>query len=93
MIRRMGQARSADRPFFSVLTLIDIRDTIQMLVKLGKEIFIEGIDNESSAKCFENLRLNNELVCRYIQGYYYSSPIPKDEFLTFLEHRNSRTAD
>lgn len=72
---------------------IVIRDTIQMLVKLGKEIFIEGIDNESSAKCFENLRLNNELVCRYIQGYYYSSPIPKDEFLTFLEHRNSRTAD
>lgn len=69
-----------------------IRDTIQMMKKLDKEVFIEGIDKESSAKCFENLivdGIENKFGVDYIQGYYYSSPLPKNEFLKFLKRRNS----
>jgi len=27
----------------------------------------------------------SELQCEYIQGYYYSRPVPQDEFVKFIE--------
>ena len=43
--------------------------------KSGFEITAEGIENEEMAKTMY------ELGCTYLQGYYFSKPLPLDEFL------------
>ncbi|MCR4742128.1 MAG: EAL domain-containing protein [Treponema sp.] len=54
---------------------IVVDSTIHMLNGLKKKILIEGIENESYAKIFE------DLGCSLLQGYYYSKPLPKKDFL------------
>lgn len=51
-----------------------------MLHSLGTKIVAEGV---------ETLDMVNKLVelgCDYLQGYYYSRPIPKEKFLEFIEN-------
>lgn len=43
--------------------------------KSGFEITAEGIENEEMAKTM------HELGCTYLQGFYFSKPLPLDEFL------------
>lgn len=50
-----------------------------MLHSLGTRIVAEGV---------ETLEMANALIalgCDYLQGYYYSRPIPKDKFLEFIQ--------
>lgn len=56
--------------------------TTVMLNKLKKNIVAEGVENQE----IFNLMLSNNI--RYIQGFYHSKPLPKDEFLTFIESKN-----
>ena len=46
---------------------------------MNMQIVVEGIETESLVKKFSKLQ------CEYIQGYYYSKPIPKDEFVDFIQ--------
>ncbi len=32
----------------------------------------------------------SDLQCGFIQGYYYSKPIPHDDFVEFIDRRNNR---
>ncbi|MGN0166223.1 MAG: EAL domain-containing protein [Lachnospiraceae bacterium] len=57
---------------------IVLRDTINMIKDMNMEIVVEGIETE------ELVRLYCDLECEYIQGYYYSKPIPKDAFTEFV---------
>ena len=43
------------------------------------EIVVEGIETQTMAKQFTDLN------CDYIQGYYYSKPIPQNDFVRFIE--------
>lgn len=52
--------------------------TLQMLKKLGKRIVVEGVENE------EMVTLLTENGCDYMQGYYYSKPLPQADYLAFL---------
>ena len=54
---------------------IVVDSTIHMLNGLKKKILIEGIENEEYVKIFE------ELGCSLLQGFYYSKPLPKKDFL------------
>lgn len=54
-----------------------IRDVIQMMHDLGKEMIIEGVEEKWQ---FDRLR---EFGADTIQGYYFSKPIPADEAITF----------
>ena len=50
-----------------------------MLHSLGTRIVAEGVET------LEMVNALVELGCDYLQGYYYSRPIPKDKFLEFIE--------
>ncbi len=53
-----------------------------MLHSLGTKIVAEGV---------ETLEMANALIdlgCDYLQGYYYSRPIPKAQFLEFIENND-----
>nr|WP_263281874.1 EAL domain-containing protein [Colwellia psychrerythraea] len=51
---------------------------ITMAQKLGLKVIAEGIETEEQ----KNLLYN--AGCNYGQGYYFSKPIPADEFLQLL---------
>ena len=55
-----------------------LSDTINLFHSIGFEIVVEGVEDEKSLEFF------NDLGCEYIQGYYYSKPLEKEEFISFL---------
>ena len=58
---------------------IILKNTIKMVKDMNMKIVVEGIENEQLVRHF------SELECEYIQGYYYSKPIPKTEFVKFIK--------
>ena len=56
---------------------IVIENTVKMIKSLGMKIVVEGVETEQQLNQFIALR------CDYIQGYYFSRPLPKDEFVAF----------
>ncbi len=63
---------------------IVLQNTVKMLKDMNMEIVVEGIETEKMVEQF------TELNCDYIQGYYYSKPIPEDDFVDFVKkaHQN-----
>ncbi|MGN0637873.1 MAG: EAL domain-containing protein [Huintestinicola sp.] len=57
---------------------IVLRHTVEMLRSLKKKIVAEGVETA------EMVKLLSDIGCDYLQGYYYSKPIPPDAFITFL---------
>ena len=55
---------------------------IQMIHGMKLEIVSEGIETAEQYKIMEDLGIN------YIQGYYFSKPLPKNEFLEFIKEQN-----
>ncbi len=58
---------------------------IKMAEQLGKKSTAEGVETKSQ---FDFLRRNG---CNVVQGYYYSKPLPRDEFLCFIEKQDFHT--
>ena len=48
---------------------------IKTFTTMGFETTAEGIENEEMSK------MMRDRGCSYFQGYYYSKPLPIDEFL------------
>ena len=57
---------------------IVLRHTVEMLRSLKKKIVVEGVETK------EMVKLLSDIGCDYLQGYYYSKPVPPDAFITFL---------
>ena len=57
---------------------IILQNTINMIKDMDMKIVVEGVETEELVKYFSHLE------CEYIQGYYYSKPIPKNDFVTFI---------
>lgn len=57
---------------------IVVENTIRMIKDMDMKIVVEGIETAELAKLFSSLE------CEYIQGYYYSKPLPKMEFINFI---------
>ncbi len=55
---------------------------ITMAQKLGLKVIAEGIETE------EQMKLLLDTGCDYGQGYYFSRPIPEDEFMQLLSRTN-----
>ena len=53
-------------------------NTIRMIKDMNMDIVAEGIEDEETLKKFE------EMGCDFIQGFYFSKPLPKDEFVKFI---------
>lgn len=60
-------------------------NTIRMIKDMNMDIVAEGIEDEETLKKFE------EMGCDYIQGFYFSKPLPRDEFVKFIrDHLEKR---
>lgn len=68
----------ADQAEQSEMQII-LQNTIRMLRGLNLEIVVEGVETK------EQLDLMTQLNCDYIQGYHFSKPLPKTEFIQFIE--------
>ncbi|MCR5282665.1 MAG: EAL domain-containing protein [Lachnospiraceae bacterium] len=69
-----------DREFFSESITSEasvwiLQKIIEMAEGLGIRILCEGVENE------EQVKLLRELGCYYVQGYFYSKPMPFDEYM------------
>lgn len=62
--------------------MIVLRSTLQMIHSLGKKILVEGVESQ------EMVDILKEIGCNYMQGYFFSKPIPEDEYLLFLKEKN-----
>ena len=57
-----------------------------MIQEMGLKIVSEGVETEEQYKHLEKIGID------YIQGYYFSKPLPADEFLGFVRERNVKMA-
>ena len=58
---------------------IVLKNTIQMIKAMNMKIVVEGVETEDMVRVF------SKLECEYIQGYYFSKPMPRDEFTQFIQ--------
>lgn len=61
---------------------IVLNHTVSMIKDLGMKIVVEGVEDAQLLKRF------TDLGCDYIQGYYFSKPIPKLDFIEFIKSKN-----
>ena len=61
---------------------IVIQSTINMFRKIDKKLLIEGVETEEGKDYFE------KAGCKYIQGYYFSKPLPAKDFIEFIKEKN-----
>lgn len=75
-----------DKSFIDEINNPDYRaivtNTIKMLKDLNLKILSEGVEVEGQ------LGFLNEQECDYIQGYYFSKPLPKKEFIAFMQEQS-----
>lgn len=58
-----------------------IQSAIQIAQLLGLETVVEGVET------VEDMRRVKDMGCDLIQGYYYSRPLPRDDFENYLQGR------
>jgi len=61
----------------ALLTIL--KKTIDMIKRMDMQIVAEGIETKEMLNTFE------EFGCDYIQGYYFSKPLTKFDFVKFIE--------
>ena len=59
-----------------------IKNTVRMMQGINKKLIMEGAETR------ETVELLSSLSCEYIQGFYFSKPLPEPEFIRFLEENN-----
>ena len=59
-----------------------VRNTIKMMRDIDKKLVAEGVETK------ENLDYLEKIGCHFIQGYYFSKPLPEDEFVMFIKEHN-----
>ena len=60
-----------------------IKHTVAMLKSIGVKIVVEGVETVECFEAFEKLGVD------YIQGYYFSKPLPATEFVEFMMKKGS----
>ncbi len=53
-----------------------------MMKSLNMRIVVEGVETE------EMLNRFSELGCEFIQGYYFSKPLPEKEYVEFIREKH-----
>ena len=68
-----------DKVFDSKINAV-LKYNIRLLKEIGMEIVVEGVETEAALKQFEGMG------CDFIQGYYFSRPLPQREFVEFIKN-------
>ena len=66
------------------VAMMVLQHTIRMIKEVNKKIVVEGVETKE---------MMDFLVgegCDYLQGYYFSKPIPQEKYLEFLEQVSPR---
>ena len=58
---------------------IIVEASVRMAKQLGLSVIAEGVETQ------EQLDFLSSIKCDIVQGYYYSRPIPPEEFEAFME--------
>lgn len=58
---------------------IILESSVDMILKLGKAIVAEGVETRAQVEYL------TELGVEYLQGYYFSRPIPEEQYLKFIK--------
>lgn len=61
---------------------IVIKNTVKMIKDMNMEVVVEGVETQEALEIFSGLQ------CDYIQGYFFSKPIPRNEFIEFILKAN-----
>ena len=61
-----------------------LTNTVRMMQGIHKKLVVEGVETRSQLEALE------KLSCDYIQGYYYSKPLPEQAFVAFVEERRTK---
>ena len=59
-----------------------MNNTVRMMKDIKKELVIEGVETQED---YEALR---KMGCDFIQGFYFSKPLPAQQFIEFLKKNN-----
>lgn len=62
---------------------IFLENTVKMIKDMNMEIVVEGVETQEMLDAFSRLQ------CDFIQGYFFSKPIPKKDFVAFITQANS----
>lgn len=62
--------------------LIILKHTVQMLKDLNKKIVVEGVEDQAMADMLIEMGVD------FLQGYYYSRPVPEQGYLEFIRSHN-----
>ena len=55
-----------------------LENTIRMIQQMKRKILVEGVETKEQKEMLEKLRVD------YLQGYYFSKPIPKNDFVKLI---------
>ena len=60
-----------------------LEHTVHMMQSIDKKLIAEGAETRDIVDVLK------QMDCDYIQGFYFSRPLPPDAFVRFLEEHNS----
>ena len=60
--------------------MIILQNAVLMMRDIGCEVLVEGVETEEQVKILHALGVD------FYQGFFYAKPMPRDEFLAFLEN-------
>ena len=61
-----------------------LESSVSMIQKLNLKIVAEGVETK------EQMEALTAMGCEYLQGYYFSKPLPEKEFLEYLDSAHKR---
>jgi EAL domain-containing protein (putative c-di-GMP-specific phosphodiesterase class I) len=59
-----------------------MKNTVNMMQGINKKLVMEGAETK------EAVDLLSDLSCEYIQGFYFSKPLPENDFQEFIQKNN-----
>ncbi|MBQ3841945.1 MAG: EAL domain-containing protein [Ruminiclostridium sp.] len=59
-----------------------MKNTVTMMKDIRKEIVCEGVETEAQLECLSGLGVD------FIQGYFFSKPLPESSFIAFIKEHN-----
>ena len=59
-----------------------LQHTVRMMQSIGKQLVVEGAETR------DVIRILEDMGCDYIQGFYFSRPLPADDFIRFISEHN-----
>ena len=65
----------------SELGMTLLRTSIEMVHEMQKKALMEGVETDAQ------IEILKELGCNYLQGFYFSKPLPKDDFIRLIENK------